>query len=103
MQRDRNPSRGTYGKYVSTSCKQICSKRESCHPKKGTYARTATYTMVASPWPHTSSRSSWDVPTMQLDTMDTIKEDEMNEEETRHKEKEDQDFGDKTFAAMNIL
>ena len=39
---------------------------------------------------------------MQLDIMDTLKDDEANEEETTHANKEDQYFEDQTFAAMNI-
>jgi hypothetical protein len=35
--------------------------------------------------------------------MDTIKEDEMNEEETTHKTKEDRNLDDKTFSAMHII
>ena len=59
--------------------------------------------MVTSPWPQTGSRSSWEAPTMQFDTMDTVNEDAMKEEDAQHKEKEDQDFDDKTFAAMRIM
>jgi hypothetical protein len=64
---------------------------------KGNYEKPDTENMAASPGP--TRRSSWEMPTMQLETLDAIKEEEMNEHEKRDNKKEDQYSED--FDAMN--
>ena len=82
--------------YGSDSSSDRCPRWDAWNPNKGNYTETDTENMVACPWPYTS-KSSWEMPTMQLDILETIKEDEMNEEEKKDKDKEDQGFEDHTF------
>ena len=42
----------------------------------------------------------WEKPTMHLDILKAIKEEELKDEENNDKNKEDQHFADQTFAVM---